>query len=433
MYHVNLKGIQVGVPYLTLWGYAVGILTYCCILLVVFFLLKKYDLNRKNIMSVTLFSSCGHFLGGLGAYWYAVNKGADSIFYFSHASTHANGFGYFFAFLALGYLKKIIFGQSFLAAFLFFSAFGFLGSVFLFLTYVVLLERVMDKNEPDIKRKLTYFPALILLCWPSYFFWSAQLIKDSFSFLFVSVLLLTVSKKTRSFSDIIWFILAAFLAFMVRPYLLVVISFSASLYFLLQSNAKMHIKIVITLLLFGSIPATLGIMSQFTQIGFSSYAEVANYSLRQQQYMSIGSSIPMPTHNPYLLPLFLPYLIIVNLFLPIIIGGGGLMGLLSSCENAYFLILVIGFIKNSVFFNVIRKKIPIVSFLVLYFLFGMALLGLINTNLGLAMREKMMYVPGLLIVILLTHSYKKYLLMQRMKNAIVQDLAKQKRGDLCAE
>ena len=131
MAYVDLKGIQVGVIYLSLWGVAVGILTYFVIGFFVFFMLRKYDLNRKPIILLVMLSALGHFFGGILGYWSALHLGADSDFYFQNASTNGGGVGYFFAFLFLGYLKKMFVGESFLGAYLFFSAVGFLGSVLL--------------------------------------------------------------------------------------------------------------------------------------------------------------------------------------------------------------------------------------------------------------------------------------------------------------
>jgi len=162
---------------------------------------------------------------------------------------------------------------------------------------------------------------------------------------------------------------------------------------------------------------TLALMPFLNEYGkmvhFSgSISSLGQYAITQQTYMSIGSSIPVPTHNPYLIFLFLPYLLLANLLLPLGIGAGNLIGAISSMENAYFLWWIIFFIKNRFVWNELSKHLRIMKFFLIYFIFGMSCLSMMCTNFGLAMREKMMFVPAFLICILLTYTYRRILIIK---------------------
>jgi hypothetical protein len=184
---------------------------------------------------------------------------------------------------------------------------------------------------------------------------------------------------------------------------------------LLKGRIKFGVKIFLILFLFViSYKFFLVFSSYAAATGLSSFSmhDIAERAIINQQYMNVGSSIPVPTKNPYLMYLFIPYLLLANLCLPLFVGGANFIWLISSCENVFLLYLIVKFLKDWKIWQLIKKKASVLNFFMIYFFVGMAFLGMINTNVGLAMREKMMYVPGLLIIILLTFTYKK-ILMQK--------------------
>ncbi len=396
-----------------LFSLSVGVLSYIFAFSLVFYLLHKFGLNQKSILTITLLSAVGHAVGAVALYEYAMSNGGDSLFYFKNANLHYQGLGYHFAFLILGYAKAYLLGESFLGAFLLSSAIAFIASVFYLLTYKILLDKISG-SYPFYRfdsRQLTY-PAFLLLCWPSYFFWSAGLVKDNFSFLSIGLILFIVARNKLSVSNIILFAIAAFLGFMVRAYLFIIFFVSTFIYLLLNSKWNMFLKISLISLL---TIATILLLPLFDSYGLvvhfsgSTLSNIGEYAVRQQQYMNTGSSIPLPTDNPQLTFLFLPYLFLANLILPLGIGANNFIGIISSIENAYLLWWIISFIKNRAIWSDLKQKLRVANFLIIYFFFGMSCLSMMNSNLGLAMREKMMYVPALLICMFLTFAYRRIL------------------------
>jgi hypothetical protein len=402
-------------PLFDINGVLIGSISFVLALFYSYYLLQKHHCNQKAILNILMISAIGHFIGAYALYYFAITQGAESIFYFENASTSYQGFGSFFAFFILGYVRAYLIGDSFLAAFILSGAIGLIASVYLFLTYMVLLEKITVKLTVHqtccyhFDSKQIFYPALLLLCWPSYFFWSAGIVKDNFAFLGINIILYHFAKNRWGLSSLMLTGTASLLGFMVRPYLFVIFISAYFIYMVTNSNMKFAYKIS----LLSALAMLSMILSPFLQQYSSmvhltgSIAELGEFAVRQQQYMAIGSSIPVPTHNPYLVFFFIPYLMSANLLLPLMIGARNAIGFISSIENLYLLYWIIWFIRHNSLWRQLTKQYGTIKFYLIYFLVGMSCLSLMSTNLGLAMREKMMYVPALLLCMLLTYAYKR--------------------------
>lgn len=135
-----------------------------------------------------------------------------------------------------------------------------------------------------------------------------------------------------------------------------------------------------------------------------------------------ATSISVPTDNIYLMGLFLPYMMLANLLLPLFLGSKNLIIIISSIENLYFLYITLKYLMHRRIWRILRRKISLINFFMIYFLVGLAFLGMINTNLGLAMREKMMYVPAFLIIVMLVYSYKRIIAIRDVFSQIDRKL-----------
>ncbi len=405
-------------------GICVGILAFLFVLPYVYYLLKKFELNTQPILISVLLSALGHLLGAVAMFLFAITAGADSVFYFKNAVLGYQGLGYYFAFTVIGYARHFLLGNSFLSCFLVSGAIAFVASVYYLLTYKILLDRLSKPHflyRYDAKQ-LT-LPAFLLLCWPSYFFWSSALVKDNFAFLSIGMILFVVAQSKITLSNLITLAIGGFLGLIVRPYLFVIFIFSAFLYLIWGSKWNAGVKIaVIGMLCLGTflMLPILGDYAMMLRFSGTTLTEVGQFAVRQQQYMNIGSSIPIPTHDPHLTFLFIPYLVLVNLFLPLGIGASNAIGLISSIENAYLLGWVVVFWRNRVIWKLVRDKLSITVYFFIFSLFGMSCLSIMNSNLGLAMREKMMYVPALLMCVFLTYAYRRMLILEQQEEEAIE-------------
>ncbi|MBA3661442.1 MAG: hypothetical protein H0W64_06930 [Gammaproteobacteria bacterium] len=398
-------------------GITIGIAAFFLALFYAYYLLQKFKLNFKSIGLILLLSALGHFVGAYALFEFAVRNGADSCFYFANATMKNQGVGYWFAFMVLGYAREYLLGDSFLGAFLISGAIGLVASTYLVVIYKILLDKISGfKPFYKIDPQQLIYPAFLLMCWPSYLFWSAGIIKDNFAFLAITMTLFVIVRGSLGFSNLITLAVASVLGFVVRPYLFIIFGVSGFLYLLAGSKIKIQYKLGIlgTLcMLFSMLTPLLSSYAEMVHFnGITTIKNIGEYAVRQQGYMAIGSSIPVPTSNPYLMFLFIPYLVFANLLLPLGIGARNFIGIVSSIENVYLLWWILYFIKHRAYWRDLSSRIRITKFLMIYFLFGMMCLSIMCTNLGLAMREKIMYAPALLICMFLCYAYRRMVLLE---------------------
>jgi len=381
-----------------------GIFAYVFAWLYGLFLLKKFDLISGRLICLTLLCLLGHLFGAIANYSYTMMNGSDSLQYFQMASTQCKGLAYWAAYCMMGYAKKYFVGESILNAFLISGAIGFIASIYFLLSYKILLNRLI--NNIKLYEHQILFPAFILLCWPSYLFFSAGLIKDCFSFLSVSIVLFVISNNKINLQSCLHLIVAFLLTIFIRPYIFVIFALASVVYFLLniqKYNISYLFLIIISMIALFPLIHNYLVLTHFS--GFT-IKEIGHFAIQQEEYTQIGSKFPMLTHNPWLVFITLPYLFFANLLLPIGVGIKNNYILISSIENLYLFACILYFYINRSVWNDLKNQLNVVTFLIIYFVIGMSSLSLMNTNVGLAMREKIMYVPVLLICILLTYSYK---------------------------
>lgn len=133
-----------------LFGVMLALMAFLLIFFSGFCFLQAYGLNQRTSVIAFLLSGIGHFIGGYAAFESALRMGGDSCFYFQQASTTKFGFNYWFASFVLGYAKKYILGNSFLGAFLLSGMIGWIASIYLVLTYKVLLDKILRSEEAHV-------------------------------------------------------------------------------------------------------------------------------------------------------------------------------------------------------------------------------------------------------------------------------------------
>lgn len=160
-----------GFDFFDAYGFNLGFAFFLIAVFLAYFLLCIHDLNRKIIIYAFVMSVLGHFIGALLYYWYSIAIGSDSIVYFKHLFSGKGMFGYHFAMELMDVLKASFLGNSLLGAFFLFGSLGLLGSVYYLLTFKILLDKISyNQKYYSSDTKQLVFPAMILLCWPSYFF-----------------------------------------------------------------------------------------------------------------------------------------------------------------------------------------------------------------------------------------------------------------------
>jgi hypothetical protein len=378
-------------------------------------ILKLYTPLYKNIFPIVLLSWIGHALGS--CIYITFFHGGDALAYFGQANPTWLGTGTDFIQYINWYLQNWLVGQqtqvyaiddSFIASMFFYGMFAFMGSILWYCIFLKVTE-ILNLNYARIYS----FPALILLCWPSFLIFTAGT-KDALCFFFIPLLFLSFLNIKYARLKVLHFLLlliSASILILIRPYLAITLLGALYLTVLLNSNLKFYLRITGVLLLLLILSYAAG---QLLISAHINYGHIDTRAALQQQSVEIGSSFPMPSHNPAMILPLLPYSLIMNLCFPLFILGHNVQGMLQSFENLFLVYLIYILIKNYKIIAPTTKQMTYLKLLLFFFLIGMSFLALINTNLGLATREKAMYLPALLIIICLLYTH--HTLQKNQKN-----------------
>lgn len=339
-------------------------------------------------------SLIGHYLGA-----YAYGKSPhDSLMFFYDASPVFTGFGTDFVRNIAWIMRAYIVGDSYFSALFLSGAIAFLGSVLWFCLYA----QAMKILKLDYWRY--WLPALVIMCWPSYLYFTTGIGKDSLCFTLIpaSLLAWTHLFYLHRHRFVMFMILfgSLLLLTMIRPYLLIV--FGAAAYFSTWRGIR-HLSIWRVLSFIILAPAMFFIVQwaaqqMLTNLNVADVTQVANVATMHQTIQSKGTFFPMLSYNPMIVLLSLPYSMFMNLVMPLFFLAHNMTAYLASVQNAVLVLIILFCIKNRAWFVVLRCQYHILKFYFYFFLAGLAILGLTNTNLGAAVRHKTMYVPILLII-----------------------------------
>ena len=383
-----------------LYGSAIGGAFLVFVYVLIIFLLSSQKLLTKNLFFVISFALLARTIA---VNFYASSPSDSSVTFFPNATLVFNGVGEPFVYFFTGILKAIGF-TTLLSQFYFCNALGFLGTYFYFKLYVQLA-----KNIKFTSREYHYsFAYCVIWLWPSFVFWTTGLVKDSGMFLALSMIFYGAicfrKHKVKALSLLVFGLSFVWLA---RPQIyavllgaILMLNFSSR-----KISMKMRIFIVGLLLIF--IIWFLPVILRYGRV--AEISDITSRGIQLQTFQSQGTAISVPTHDPVLMLFFLPYTMAANLFLPLFFGITNIMGVVASIENLFFLYLCYIYFKyRPIFIRLVSlSSSQLVKYIELYLLFGCGFLGMANTNLGLAMRQKTMYTGPFLVLLMLVMLLKR--------------------------
>ena len=384
-------------------GFLWGALYYLIALLIALWCYSQYSPLYRRVVLVIVFCGVGHYIGG---YAYTLMQTDSFMQFFNGATSKFNGMSTNFVKYITGNVREYFTGDSFLATVYFFSAFSFVGSVLWYLLFLQLAQWLKISNQRYIA------PAVIIMCWPSFLFFTAGLGKDSLCYFLPPLILLLLNQITfqRKTNVINLFLLlcSVTLMTMIRPYLLMIFIVA---YFLSTLKGVAKLTFLHSISIIALIPVVIYVIGWVLdeQMGMNAidFQQITEVSLKQQESQNFGTSFPILSHNPIIVLLTAPYGFTMNLIMPLIIFARNTIGMLASIENMFLVLLLYRFWKGRKIFSVLKKQLAPVRLCFYFFVSGMFFMSLINTNLGLSMRQKSMYVPAFLVVAMLVWLYKK--------------------------
>lgn len=325
-----------------------------------------------------------HIANSVAYALYTQNSGGDALVYFLHSKQIDEGFKP--GTIAIQYLTAPFsdyLALPYIAVTIIFGIFGYLGIIFLASS----LRNLASNKAKWVKRIVFIIPFL-----PGINFWSSSIGKDSVVLFGIGLSCwAALDLKGRSFS----LFFAVFVIFIARPHIAGVLLITVVIVMIFYRNFNIVYRVGLLVILV-PIAATLltfalnyaGIEKLGTAADLSSYFEE-----RQGHNLDGGSSVDISAMS-------FPVRMFTYLFRPLFFDAGGILGIVASLENLFLLIIVI-----STLFRLRKRKLSLPSslmiFLVIFFSISLVILANTTANLGIALRQKWMMVPMLLMIFVL--------------------------------
>ncbi|WNM20232.1 hypothetical protein [Flavobacterium capsici] len=348
-----------------------------------------------------------HLLSSILFYLYTRNGGGDAWGYWKRAKAmdssdfwfdllESKGTGFM---NAINYFPSKILDLSFFTNTLFFSLIGFFGLVFFYL----LTFKVVPYNSK--LKKYYLFPLVFFM--PSLHFWSSGIGKDAILFLCIGMFCYGFQHISKRLPLLIF---SLFLSFLIRPHITFFLVFSFGLAYFFNRNDIGIKRIVYSIILIGLGIAILPIVMEFVKIEDNTIQSFDEFSKEKSTLLSrsnVGSAIDISAY-PFPLKVF------SFLYRPFFIDGTSIPAIIASFENLVLLILSIRVLRNKPL-ETFRKAPFVIQGMVYFLIIGVLAFSQSLGNIGIMIRMRNMFLPGLLIFMLWSFSYKQQQLAAKRK------------------
>ena len=270
-----------------------------------------------------------------------------------------------------------------------YNLFGALGLVFLYLS--------LKKYFKNLSR---YWVLILFI--PSMSFWSAGLGKDAISFFSVCLFLYTITSNKKLY---ILLPISFFFMFMVRPHIALMMIVSFVIYFILRSKIHLLVKLITLPVIIAGVVVSSGFVQQYVGLDEASLDSVSGYvDDRQNSNQGGGSSIDLQSMS-------YPVQMFTYVFRPLPFDAHSALALFTSIENTILLILFLYVLfKNKFRLNYFIEGKN--AWLLIYAFLTCSMLAITTANLGIATRQKWMFMP--ILIYLLVYTFYQFKESQRI-------------------
>ena len=368
------------------------ILSLLLYLVVAFFMAERLSKHGVYYFRLFLLLSILHLAITI-YYWYAsIFTLADATFYYGTIySTKASWLsnlkqGIYTVFFFLYPLVKYL-NLSYLGCYLIFSLIGLTGY------YYIISAIFYLANKYNLVIKRSHFYLLLL---PGLHYWNVAIGKDSLIFFFIVMLMNGIIRR-RFFFIILGVVGIGF----IRSHIL--------LLFLLGyiiGNLVINKRITIVqkgigiLFSFGVLVFFLPLVLERISLGstqLDSIQEFIGYRLDRNQ----GRATSVDMSNANMITKIVSYL-----FRPLFFDADNILTLLSSIENCVWIYMVVSIVKNIKFKLVEIQSSGVYSTLFFSFLVPVIASSYLLSNLGIAVRQKTMFFPLIIVMLFLSYDAK---------------------------
>lgn len=361
-----------------LWGYVSAFIVFVC----GFLIAQRASIYFGVKQRYSVFLYLWHTVFCLVYLWYASWNASDAIGYFNRAS---QGLFEIYpgtpAVVAINSIFVFGLGFSLLGAFLVNNIFGFLG--------LLAFKGALDFAVINKGKYLKWLAWLIVLL-PSISFWSSALGKDSISFM-ATGFALWAALKLEKHSTLMAF--AIFMMFLVRPHMAGMLIIALALSMVLSAKVSLLRRVILGTLALGVAAALVPFALQYAGVSDPTSAEAVMDYMEGRQGVNMGGSYVD------IASMSLPMKLFTYVFRPTVIDARNIFGLAAAFDN---LILLFLFVAGG--YALIKKKVTDLTvnrkFMWIYVALAWFVLAMTTANLGIAIRQKWMFAPMLIFLLI---------------------------------
>lgn len=293
--------------------------------------------------------------------------------------------------IALDYYPSQILDLSYFTGTMIYTTIGFIAIAYF---YIIALELVPYNSK---YKGYNLFPLLFFL--PNLHLWTCTAGKDTISFFCGAIFCYGLLKPFKRLPFL--FIALAF-SYAVRPHVALFLVIGYGLGFALSSKVTFFQRFLFAIVFIVTAIAILPSVMQYAKIEEASIDSFSEFSSQKAGLLSrttTGSRIDISSYP-------LPLKLFTFLYRPLFFDINGLPALFASIENLFLLILSIRVLKNNPIETFKKAPMPIKGML-LYLFIGTLAFSQTLGNLGIIIRMRNMFLPGLLIFFLWSFSYAR--------------------------
>lgn len=327
---------------------------------------------------------CFFIPGDAVGYWrvpksYSFGRFMDDIF---------NGEGTMFMY-ALNFPFTNLLGMSYLSNTLLFSLFGFMGMTFFYLVAVKTIPYTKIINGYAL------FPLLFFL--PNLHIWSVAVGKDSLLFLCIGMFVYGLLKPTNRIPLLV---LSVLIMLAVRPHMLLFVMVGFGFAYVFGGKVSGFQRIVFSVAMLGIGIAILPSVMEFAKIEEASVEAFDEFADKKSGVLSRASSGSAIDISSYPFPLK----VVTFWFRPLFFDAHNVNSLLASIENLLLVILFIMAMRLNPL-TAFKAAPFVIKGMVIFLIVGTLAFSQSLGNLGIMIRMRNMFLPGMLIFLLWVFSY----------------------------
>ena len=307
-----------------------------------------------------------------------------------------NGEGTMFMY-AFNYLFSNLLNMSYLSNTLLFSLFGFMGLTFF---YIVAVQTVPYNK---IISGYVLFPLIFFL--PNLHFWSSGIGKDTTLFLCIGMFTYGLMKP---FQRIPLLVLAGLLSMAIRPHITLFLMVGFGLAYVFGGKVSPAQRFIFSAAMIAVGLAILPSVMEYAKIeeasaeGFDKFATGKAAVLSRS---SAGSAIDISSY-PF------PLKVLTFWFRPALFDVRNLNGLIAALENLLLLLVFIKAMRTSPI-RAFKAAPFVIKGLVIFLVVGTLAFSQSLGNMGIMIRMRNMFLPGMIIYLMWIFSYEQQLLRNR--------------------